>query len=377
MAKRGENIYLRKDGRYEGRCIKGRQESGKIIYHSVYGKTLSECKQKLTEAKVLYYHPDTKCKIYGTGTVQEFMNYWLYDIVRFNVKDSTFSNYVHYSEKWILPYFCNEKLYKLTSEQIQQFINHLTKQGLSAGSVKNIYRVLYAMMKVAKNFNYLQTNPSENIKLPEKAKDEVVVLSVKEQHELETTAKTYNTIIGLIVLMALYVGLRIGELCALRWTDIDFNKGTLSISRTRQRIRRITPKAKQSKSYVTTDIAKTANSNRIIPLPSFLLKTLRKHKLENEVSDYVFTKNEKPLEPRTVQYGFKELLRKGKIKEINFHALRHTFATRLLEENVDVKTISELLGHSSAKTTLDLYGHSCYEHKQEAVRKLEKKRLSS
>lgn len=377
MARRGENIYLRKDGRYEGRCMKGRKENGKIIYHSVYGRTLSECKQKLTQAKVLYFHHDVTCKIYGTGTFKEFMNYWLHDIVSYNVKQSTFSNYVHYSDKWILPYFGNEKLYKLTTEQVQQFINHLTKHGLSAGSVKNIYRTLCAIMKVAKSFHYVINNPCENVTLPEQTKTEAMTLSIKEQSKLEATAKAYNTIIGLIVLMALYTGSRIGELCALTWADIDFSNGNLSISRTRQRIKRILPQDKQSKTYVITSSAKTANSVRTIPLPAFLLKLLKKHRLQTGTSDYVFTKNGKQLEPRIIQYQFKRLLKESEIKVINFHALRHTFATRLLEENVDIKTISELLGHSSAKTTLDLYGHSCYEHKLKAMKKLEQKQLAS
>jgi len=156
MARRGENIYLRKDGRYEGRCIKGRKENGKIIYHSVYTKTLSECRQKLEKAKILYSYQDIHRNAYGPETVQEFMNYWLYGVVKPNVKPSTLSNYVHYSDKWILPYFGNDKLSKLTTERLKQFTNHLTNQGLSAATVKNIYRIVCAMMKAARNFHRLQ-----------------------------------------------------------------------------------------------------------------------------------------------------------------------------------------------------------------------------
>ena len=376
MARHGENIYLRKDGRYEGRCIKGRNEHGKVIYHSVYAKTLTECKRKLIKAKALYFHSDVDCKIYGTGTVIEFVNYWLHDIVKYNVKQSTFSNYSHYSDKWISPYFKNEKLYKLTTEQIQQFINYLTKQGLSAGSVRNIYRTMSAMIKVAKKFHYIKDNPCEDVALPKAKKKEAMILSSVEQKKLEAAAKRYQTIAGLMALMALYTGLRIGELCALTWSDIDFEKGQLSVNRTRQRIKRVDPQSGQTKTHLITDRAKSSNSIRMIPLPKFLLELLIKQQL-NCTSNYVFTQNAKPLEPRTIQHQFKRLLKDAKIEVVNFHALRHTFATRLLEENVDIKTISELLGHSSVKITLDLYGHSRDEHKRQAIKKLDSKKLVS
>ena len=377
MAKRGENIYLRKDGRYEGRCVKGRDENGKIMYHSVYGITLAECKQRLIEAKVLYFHGNVDCKIYGTGTVREFVSYWLHDVVKYKVKQSTFSNYMHYSDKWIVAYLGDEKLYKLNTEKIQQFIGHLIKAGLSAGSVRNVYRTLGAMIKTAKKFNYLNSDPCKDVLLPEVKKREVVIFSTEEQRKLEVVAKDYEAVPGLMTIMALYTGLRIGELCALMWSDIDLKKGELSVNRTRQRIKRVAPQSEESKTHLITDSAKSSNSIRMIPLPAFLLKLLRKHKLQECRLGYVFTLNAKPLEPRTIQYQFKKLLKVAKIKSVNFHALRHTFATRLLEENVDIKTISELLGHSSVKITLDLYGHSRDEHKRKAIKKLDNRKLAS
>jgi len=372
MARRGENIYLRKDGRYEGRCVKGRKEDGKIIYHFVYGKTLSECKHKLTQAKVLYFQHEGGCRIYGTGTMQDFIDYWLYDIAVYNVKSSTFSNYLHYSNKWIAPFLGCEILSKITTEKIQQFINHLIKKDMSIGGSKNIYRTLCAMMKVAKTFNYICANPCEGVVFPKHSHQEVRPLKPAEQSYLEMVAKAHKENIGLIVLTALYTGLRIGELCALTWADIDLTKGNLVVSRTRQRIQRVRPTAKQSKTYVSTNSAKSSSSARTIPLPPFLLTLFKQHQPQCNCIHHVFHKNTKPLEPRIIQYQFKQLLKKSQIKPTNFHTLRHTFATRLLEENVDIKTLSELLGHSSVKTTLDLYGHSHYEHKQAVMKKLGK-----
>ena len=369
MARRGENIYLRKDGRYEGRYTRGRKPDGKIIYQSVYGQTLAECKQKLTEAKVLHFQSDTDCKIYGTGTVEEFMTYWLYDIVRYNLKESTFSNYVHYSNKWIIPYLGKEKLYKLTTEHIQQFINHLIKQGLSAGSIRNVYRTLCAMLNSAKVFSYLKMTPCENVELPNYKTKEAETLSLDDQRTLEIAAKQSKNVIGLTVLIALYTGLRLGEICALAWNDIDFKNDRLSVSNTRQRIQLVNS-SDQKKTHVITDRAKSSSSIRVIPLPHFLLKLLEEHQSKHSMNDYVLSYKDKPLEPRMIQYQLKKLLKQANLKQVNFHTLRHTFATRCMEENVDVKTISELLAHALAKTTLDLYGHSRYEQKQEAMKKL-------
>lgn len=375
MAKRGENIYFRKDERYEGRCIKGRKDDGTIIYHYVYAKSFKECKQKLTQAKFLYFHHDVDCKIYGTGTVAEFMNYWINNIIESSVKMSTLSNYVNYNKKWITPNIGKEKLYNLKEEQIQQFINHLSKQGLSAGSVHNIYRTLNAALKKAKSYGYTKTNPCDGVILPENKQKKTEILSLAKQKKLETVCM--QSLVGLIVFLSLYTGLRVGEICALKWSDIDFKNKTLSVTKTRQRIQYCGARKGKSKTYVETGSAKSESSERIIPLPSFLLKRLQKHKKTTTNKKYVFTYREKPLEPRVIQYRFKKLLEKSKLEKINFHALRHTFATRCMERNIDIKTISELLGHSSAKITIGLYAHSRFEQKQATMKNLQKLHLAS
>jgi len=374
MPRYGDNIYLRKDGRYEGRCIKGRKANGKIIYHSVYAKKRADCKKKLLQAKILYLQNDLDCKIYGTGTVSEFMDYWLYDIVEPIVKESTFSNYFHYNEKWIIPFLGKKKISRLEEEHIQQFINHLTKQELSAGSVQNVYRTLYGALKKAQIYGYIRNNPCIQVILPENTQKTAQTLSLTEQKKLEKVARSSPK--GLPVLLALYTGLRIGEVCALTWNDVDFIKGTLSVSKTRQRIQRPKSKRKQSKTHVATGSAKSSSSVRTIPLPLFILELLQQYKGQ-ATGEYIITHNGCPLEPRTLQYHFKRLLQLANIKAVNFHALRHSFATRCMEQCIDVKTISELLGHSSAKITLDLYGHSRFEQKQVAMNYLHQLYLDS
>ena len=382
MARCGENIYLRKDGRYEGRYIKGRKENGKIIYGYVYSKKMKECKGKLLEAKIsqaqnIQNHQEYK--IYGTGTVADYMGYWLNHVIKETVRESTYSNYVHQNKKWIVVKLGTEQLHKLTEEQVQRFINELTKGGLSSGSVKNIYRMLNQALKKAKDYGYITNNPCEKVVLPENKTKKAETLSQKDQKQLEGFMKEREKLkdIDLIVFMALYVGLRIGEICALTWEDIDFKQGTISITKTRQRIQRINPQEGESKTYIKTGSAKSGSSQRIIPVPVFLMKLLREYKKTTVNEGYVFIYKNKALEPRIVQYQFKSLLKEAGIKQINFHALRHTFATCCMIENVDIKTISELLGHSSAKITLDLYAHSRFEQKQVVMKKLQKLYLAS
>ena len=381
MARCGENIYLRKDGRYEGRYIKGRKENGKIIYGYVYSKKMKECKGKLLEAKIsqaqnIQNHQEYK--IYGTGTVDDYMTYWL-NVIRETVRESTYSNYVHQNKKWIAPKLGKEKLHDLKEEQVQQFINELVKDGLSSGSVKNIYRMLNQALKKAKDYGYIRNNPCEKVILPENKTRKAETLSQAEQKQLEVFMKGRKRFkeIDLIVFIALYVGLRIGEICALTWDDIDFKQNTISISKTRQRIQRVNPQEGESRTYVKTGSAKSGSSQRVIPVPLFLMKMLREYKGSTASETNVFTYKNKALEPRIVQYQFNSLLKEAGIKQINFHALRHTFATCCMIENVDIKTISELLGHSSAKITLDLYAHSRFEQKQMVMKKLQKLHLAS
>jgi len=380
MARCGENIYLRKDGRYEGRYIKGRKENGKIIYGYVYSKKMKNCKEKLLEAKILQaqnIQNHQEYKIYGTGTVADYMTYWL-NVIRETVRESTYSNYVHQNKKWIAPKLGKEKLHDLKEEQVQQFINELVKDGLSSGSVKNIYRMLNQALKKAKDYGYIRNNPCEKVILPENKARKAETLSQAEQKQLEVFMKGRKRFkeIDLIVFIALYVGLRIGEICALTWDDIDFKQNTISISKTRQRIQRVNPQEGESRTYVKTGSAKSGSSQRVIPVPLFLMKMLREYKKTTSETN-VFTYKNKALEPRIVQYQFKSLLKEAGIKQVNFHALRHTFATCCMMENVDIKTISELLGHSSAKITLDLYAHSRFEQKQMVMKKLQKLHLAS
>lgn len=367
MAKRGENIYKRDDGRWEGRYIKGRRPDGKLAYGYVYAKKYGDCKEKLDQTKARYLYVGDPVKACGDGTVSDFIKYWLYSIVRPYVKASTFSNYAAIVEKWILPFFGVKKLTKVEREEVQRFINSLPGQGLSAGTVRNIYSVLHSAMKKAKEYEYISVNACECVHLPKIEKKEAPVLTLWDQKVLERVAETDKN--GFAILLASYTGLRVGEICALTWEDVDLESGVVYVSNTIRRIQCLAPEA-LTKTEVVIGSAKSDRSKRCIPLPSCIIQLFEEHQKTSD-SAYVFSYRGRPLEPRTLQYRFKALLKKAGLSDINFHALRHTFATRCLELCFDIKTLSEILGHASAKMTLDRYGHSQMEHKRSAMKTLD------
>jgi len=366
MPRTGENIYKRKDGRWEGRYIKGRKPDRKPVFGYVYARKYNLCKEKLTKAR-LQHTCHITIKMCGTGTVAEYMDYWLHTIIQLQVKPSTFSNYAAILEKWIKPHLGNKKLGQMGKEEVQCFINLLSEQELSAGSVRNVFHVLSAAMKKAKEYEYIRENPCEGASLPESVKKEAPLLAVQEQKQLEAVARVDKN--GFAILLSVYTGLRVGELCALTWEDVDLKQGILHISRTTKRIQCFKPDAK-TKTVLVTGAAKSRQSVRTIPLPACILELFEEYR-QNANSEYVFERHGHLLEPRTLQYRFKSLLKKADLPDINFHALRHTFATRCIELNFDVKTLSEILGHASAKMTLDRYGHSQMAHKQAAMKTLD------
>lgn len=166
-------------------------------------------------------------------------------------------------------------------------------------------------------------------------------------------------------MLALYTGMRLREVCALKWLDIDWEKRTITVCRTAQRVARMKPET-GARTMLMIGSPKSIRSQRVLPVPAFLLEQLRK-RMENQTSEYVFGVSDRAAEPRTLQRHFQKIMNKLGIVGAHFHTLRHSFATRLLELGVDVKTVSVLLGHSSAKTTLDFYAHSLLDRQRSAM----------
>ena len=349
MPRRGENIYKRKDGRWEGRYKCGYDDTGKARYRSVYAKTYQEVREKLKKFKLTA----VDYTLSGNKTVQELFEEWL-TAVRLKVKLSTYACYQVKINKHILPIFGGLAYEKLTVSSIHEFIESKLKNGLSVKYVSDIVIVFKSMAKyVSRVHGY--ANPLENVVLPKKEKKDMKLLSKLEQEKLcrFVLNKPDNTKIG--VLLSYYAGLRIGEVCGLKWHDIDLNKGIIKVERTVQRI------YENGSTRLIMDTPKSRNSVREIPLPVFLVETLKRFKADD--SAYVLSGTEKLTEPRTLQYRFKALLKKADLPSINYHSLRHMFATNCIALGFDVKTLSELLGHATVETTLNRYVHSSMERK--------------
>jgi integrase len=341
------NIYHRKDGRFEGRYVKGYGEDGKKQYGSVFGRTYAEVKEKLGRIKPPSLASPNKIP---TSVVDAVMAYL--ESLRHRIKPSTKGIYARYLENHIVPFFGNTQCDSLTPEMLQSFIDRQIENGLSAVTVQSVFSFLKAGLKSVRMDIF-------TVSLPKKPKTIVEYFSLADQKRLEKAAKASEEVDYLAVTIPLYTGVRIGELCGLQWCDIDFDLRVLRVRRTMQRIR--------SEGEAKTEIAlltpKSETSTRNIPLPDFMLALLEEQKT-GATCEYVLSASGKAVEPRFVQRRFKRLLVSAEVKDVNFHTTRHTFATRALENGFDIKSLSEILGHNSATVTLNKYAHALDEHKR-------------
>lgn len=359
MGKKGLNIYHRKDGRWEGRYKDGFHEDGKPKYRSIYAKTYSAVKEKLLIIRVSNEKPISDC----TMTIQQIFVEWL-DVKKLKVKESTISNYVFKANKHLLSAFGKVKFSELSTKAVYDFMQNKLNDGLSAKYVSDIIVILKSMAKYAAKTYHCQ-NPICDVELPKVEKSEIKLYSKEQQNTLKSALLCNLNLTKLGILLCLYTGIRIGELCALKWNDIDFQERTLNIKNTCQRIRTNSDTA--SKLVITSP--KSRSSIRIIPMPKLLVKLLREFAPSDE-NTYLLSCSDKIIEPRTMQYRFQSILRQAKLPSINFHALRHIFATSCIEIGFDVKTLSEILGHGTVEITLNRYVHSSMNRKRECMERL-------
>lgn len=369
MSRRGENIYKRQDGRWEARYIKARDATGRALYGYIYRHSYLEAKRAQAEAKATC----GKQKISGEKqsfrqmTLGEYMRLWQASI-QMSVKKSTYANYDGLIRRHIDPVLGQIPLRKIDSNTIQAYVNQKLqtgrtdgKGGLSAKTVRDIVGILKRSLTLA--------GMTLSIKLPKYSLPKLRVLTRDEQLALIKTAKGEKNTTGLGVMISLFTGIRIGELCSLKWSDISLDEGVIKINKTLQRIHNCGQGGK-SKTLISIDAPKSECSIREIPLPSFLVCHMAQLKKRACDEDYILSGNCGYVEPRLCQYRFKKFLREAGIDDINFHALRHTFATRCVELGIDVKTISELLGHSNVNITLNRYVHPAFECRKNCIEML-------
>lgn len=358
MPKRGENIRKRKDGRWEARIL---TDTGK--YKSVYAQSYYEVKEKSKQSRDI-----TSNKHYKYNVTFEYVcQQWIKDN-SFKNKQSTTAIYIHICNKHIIPYFGKMKPENIDSNHINTFIRYKTYQGnLEPKSIYDIVAVLLQIIKYSERQRYIYSFKYD-ITMPVVHKKELEVLTRTEQEKLVRHIKSSITNENIGILLSLYAGLRLGEICALQWQDIDLNEGVISITKTMQRI---AVENKSTKTEIIIDTPKSQKSIRKIPVPDFLLYELKRLSQGCFDSYYLLTSSpSKFIEPRAYQYKFKKYLKEANIRDINFHALRHTFATRAVEQGMDIKSLSEILGHSTVNFTLDRYVHPSISLKKQNIEKL-------
>lgn len=364
MPRRGENIYKRKDGRYEGRYVVGKNENGTTKFGYVYGRRYGDVHQALLLKKVSLVDNRGVAANHRI-TLGQWMDNWLTFEIKHQIKESSYQTYCNQYRKHIVPHIGRLIISSISTADIQMFLKDLRESGLSASTSKGVLRLINATLKSAVDEGIIRKNPCKKLRIKNTETIEQRVLTREEQKKLKSVSLNMK---NLPTLMSLYTGMRLGEICALRWTDIDWERETITVRRTIQRIAKLNAETNQ-KTYLAVGTPKTHRSQRTLPIPAFLITLLKKCSAESS-SIYVFGTLNRAIDPRTIQRRFKRLVKRIGIEGVHFHTLRHSFATRLLEIGVDVKTVSVLLGHSTARTTLDVYAHSLVDGQRSAVERL-------
>lgn len=279
------------------------------------------------------------------------------------VKKSTYYNYSYSVEKYLYPKFADQDITQI--KDYNDFIEKLTDT-LAPKTVRDIITKLKEII----NFYEEEHNTKLNIKkmsLPKMNKKEIQILSNKEKQKLEKYCIEQNSLKSLGILICLNTGLRIGEVCALRWENIDFESKKIHIEKTIERIY----SKEENKTMVIIDTPKSITSVRTIPINSKLYNILKQIRGKSKKTDFVLAgSSEHYVEPRNYQYHFKEILKRSKVKKYKFHTLRHTFATNCIEAGMDIKSLSEILGHADVSITLNIYVHSSDKAKRKYLEKI-------
>jgi integrase len=260
---------------------------------------------------------------------------------------------------YIAPHFGSTLASDVTSKTAQMFVDKLIENGLAVRTVQSVFSLLRTSV-------YGTNGKVLEVKYPKQHKKEVNFFTIEEQKRLETAAKESCDIDYLAIMLCLYTGIRIGELCGLQWSDIDLASGLLYVKRT---VQRVPNPGGDTKTQIAFLAPKSVASERVIPLPDFLVTLLRGTKITSR-NDYVIANGNNPIEPRTLQYRFKKICVAAEVGNVNFHTTRHTFCVRALENGFDVKSLSEIMGHSSATVTLNLYAHATDARKRECMNAL-------
>ena len=300
--------------------------------------------------------------------ISEVIDLWKKDKKQY-VKRSSYSAYMLLIENHLLPSFGNQL--SVEESNIQEFVFKKLDEGLSQKTIKDILIVLKMILKFGLKNKLIEYQPFD-VQFPtERERYEIEVLSKSNQKKIMNYVQEHFTFKNLGIYICLSAGIRIEEICALTWDDIDTEAGIINIRKTIQRVYVIEDNDRRTELII--DSPKTKNSIRDIPMSKDLLKMLKPIKRVVNSSFYLLTNDAKPTEPRTYRNYYKKLMKKLDMPELKFHGLRHSFATRCIESNCDYKTVSVILGHSNISTTLNLYVHPNMEQKKRCIDQMAKR----
>ena len=374
------SIVKRKDGRYMARYTLGDKR------YAIYGSSYAEVRRQLTETLASIEKGSHNAP---TGyTVSQWLREWLFTYALPTVKQSTYISYESYVLLHLEPALGTNRLTTLTVELLQRFFNQ-KKQSLSPKSLRNIYNMLHNCLDQAVINGYLSRNPLQGVKLPQVTKKEILILTQEEQNALHMAAQESHTIATFGIIFTLSTGIRMGEMLGLQWGDVDYRNHTIRIRRTVGRLQKVDESGRlisKTAGVPTTEIVarspKSVTAQRTIPLFSQVWNELITYYKKQQTllqSQGIPLTHTTPIfstplglvyEPRTYEDLFKRTLKEAGVPDINFHALRHTFATRALEAGMDIKVLSSILGHAQASTTLNLYAHALPDHKRQSMEKM-------
>lgn len=360
MPRKGENIYKRKDGRWEGRVRRENMLPGRRDYIYVYGKSYKEVKEKMLQVKA---RAAQGCS--GVPGMGEAACIWLEDRKGF-WKPTTYAAYQQAVGKYIAPYLGEVRIDRIDNRTMENFVAVLRGEpghGLSQNYLSYICAVVIRVIAhVAKKYGLCMAVP-ENPVMKNK-KGQIILpgeqaLSALEEYLAADSGR--DTSLGILV--AFYTGIRIGELCGLRWEDVDLADSIIYV---RRNVQRVPSSSGGTKTRIAIQAPKSGDSVRIVPIPPVLRPLLEKNRKGGGC--YVIGGNKYPwADPRTVQYQFRRALEKCGLGHFNFHMLRHAFASRCITKGFDVKSLSEILGHSDTRLTMNLYVHSTVQQKKELM----------
>lgn len=369
MPRRGENIRKRKDGRWEARYPNGVNEKGATKYASIYADSYRDVKKKRAIAIQRQTLPSVRGK---NPLFRDVLNLWVADS-RVTVKPSTIYRYRCLIDAHIAPALGSTRMDAMTSTQINAFLAEKLEKGrldgrggLSAAYVRSMMLVIHSALRFAMQGRLCQPLLTPINKPPVQTR-ELPILSPVQQKLLENELLSGTDETKLGILISLYTGLRIGEVCALAWEDVDLDNRILHVRHTISRIRCEEGDALRTKNIIEEQ--KTKSSLRSVPICSGLWKILSEF-APKEGAKYVVSGSGSFVSPRTFSYRYGGVLKAAGIPHVHYHALRHTFATRCMEAGVDMKSLSEMLGHSNVSITLNIYVHSSMEQKRTQLEKL-------